>query len=424
MSFKRSASQAKDEDEEMRSSSISQTMVIEDPQGLNVEYVNTNGRETRSKYFFGQTHAEAAPEFKEAYKGRVTYFVCQQENGEKNGRLHWQFYMEVNEYVTPSHVRKWFKDDSHLWVQTRAKTATNEDAINYVKKQADTAETRIEWGQPYEFSRRRQRLPGTDSHHASDNDYDKAIQAISSGRSFSEVMVAYPRVCMRYEAGMRKLRANFLMLKESNLEAPTVSVHFGPTRTGKTHAVWKEIGEKWKGNVYWLKSTKDGRLWFDGYDGEECLVIDDFEGNMRVDDFLHLTDRYVQEMKWEYKGGMTRVFFKHIFITSNSKPTEWYKKEPYAKQQAVMARLSKLTDYSFVRSSFAQANNNRVSCGRADTSSPDAFLLRRRAADSSNGDGLDDIRRAMGEFSREDEPDPFVSGSAAKKARCTIDELD
>jgi len=76
------------------------------------------------------------------------------------------------------------------------------------------------------------------------------------------------------------------------------------------------------------------------------VVIDDFLGNLAVDDFLHLTDRWVARQVWEVKGGKTWLKgLRTIYITSNRDPADWYAQHPVPTQQAVMRRLTTIIHF-------------------------------------------------------------------------------
>lgn len=99
-----------------------------------------------------------------------------------------------------------------------------------------------------------------------------------------------------------------------------IRVFIGKTNTGKTYLAHKLAGEK----TYTLQLTsqKQNKVWWDNYQGESAVIIDEFTGQIPYTYLLKLLDRY--PMKVEYKGGITEFRSKWIFITSNLSPREWY----------------------------------------------------------------------------------------------------
>lgn len=72
----------------------------------------------------------------------------------------------------------------------------------------------------------------------------------------------------------------------------------------------------------WVSGV-DGK-WFEGYDGHEDVIFDDFRGDfckLRV--LLRLLDRY--EYRVEVKGSSRQFLAKNIVITSCYSPTQVYK---------------------------------------------------------------------------------------------------
>lgn len=62
--------------------------------------------------------------------------------------------------------------------------------------------------------------------------------------------------------------------------------------------------------------------WWDGYEGQHTVVIDEFYGWIKYDFFLRLTDRYPLQV--ETKGGVVQFVSRRIVFTSNAAPDTWY----------------------------------------------------------------------------------------------------
>jgi hypothetical protein len=73
---------------------------------------------------------------------------------------------------------------------------------------------------------------------------------------------------------------------------------------------------------FWLPRPEGDRPWWDGYDGQEVIVIDEFYGWLKRDFMYRLIDRY--PMMLEVKGGAVPMQAKHVIFTSNKHPKEWY----------------------------------------------------------------------------------------------------
>lgn len=105
---------------------------------------------------------------------------------------------------------------------------------------------------------------------------------------------------------------------------PVVHWYYGATGTGKSRAASAEAAERGL-RVYRLTGpgNKGGRVWFQGYDGEECAIFDDYRpGWFSLDKLLGLLDGYACRV--EYKGGSRQWRAKEIWITCPKDPYECY----------------------------------------------------------------------------------------------------
>lgn len=135
----------------------------------------------------------------------------------------------------------------------------------------------------------------------------------------------------------------FKMIYQDHKEVPerpgqTCELLYGKTGCGKSHNAYKKAKEL--GRVYWkANDTK----WWDGYDGEEVCIIDDFSGHIPLDLILRWIDWY--PCRVEVKGGMVPLEVKHWFITSNNAMDTWYPDESLERNKALRRRVSSVTEY-------------------------------------------------------------------------------
>lgn len=107
-------------------------------------------------------------------------------------------------------------------------------------------------------------------------------------------------------------------------------VFWGPTGTGKSRLAWHEAGLE----AY----PKDPRTkWWDGYDGEQCVVIDEFRGDIDIAHLLRWLDRY--KVIVEKKGGRAVLKATDFWITSNLHPNDWYKGVDQLTKDALARRI-------------------------------------------------------------------------------------
>lgn len=130
------------------------------------------------------------------------------------------------------------------------------------------------------------------------------------------MVAAHPESYIRYYRGIEKLFGYLSQRTKRDWKTETL-VYYGEPGTGKSRTA-KEIADARGGGVYY-KTRGD---WWDGYQGEESVIIDDFYGWLKYDEILRLTDRYPLQVP--IKGGFTEFLAKLIIITSNRPIREWY----------------------------------------------------------------------------------------------------
>ncbi len=101
---------------------------------------------------------------------------------------------------------------------------------------------------------------------------------------------------------------------------PTVSVYYGPAGCGKSRRAYARYV---KGGCYWATVNEHGKIWWSGYNGEKCVILDDFSGNLPFAFFLRLVDRYPLSVC--EKGSTLELLASEWIITSNFHPSTWWR---------------------------------------------------------------------------------------------------
>jgi len=119
----------------------------------------------------------------------------------------------------------------------------------------------------------------------------------------------------------------------------TVTVYWGPTGTGKSRRAWDESGL----DAY----PKDPRTKFwDGYQSQPCVVIDEFRGAIDVSHLLRWFDRY--PVLVEIKGSSVVLVADRIWITSNLRPDAWFPELDGSTLAALLRRLH-VVEFPFIQ---------------------------------------------------------------------------
>lgn len=143
-----------------------------------------------------------------------------------------------------------------------------------------------------------------------------AIDHLNSGGMLA-VAENTPETFVKCHKGLNAL-LNTLAKKKYIEQAPEVYIIWGPSGSGKSKKV-REMDP----DVYNVPEPINGTIWFDGYEGESSILLDDFYGWIKFHTLLQWTDRY--KLQVPVKGGFVHRQWTKVFITSNEPWTEWYK---------------------------------------------------------------------------------------------------
>lgn len=134
---------------------------------------------------------------------------------------------------------------------------------------------------------------------------------------------------IRYHKGIAAYRNT----KKPKFREVEVICLYGPAGTGKTRLVYER-----EPNLF---ICPDSTLqWFDGYGGEEAVLIDDFRGipHQRVGFLLQLLDRY--PLRVPVKGSFVQWNPSRIYITSNVAPP--FDDELITERAPILRRIHKI----------------------------------------------------------------------------------
>lgn len=251
----------------------------------------------------------------------IKYGIVQKECCPETKKEHWQGYIELSSPKRMAGVKKLLEDDS---IHLEVRKGTKEEAIAYCEK----LESRIEG--PWEFGHREDKGQGKRS------DLDRAVE-LAKTMNMKEIAKKVPKTYCMYNRGLEKLRN---CLKDPRDFKTEVFVFWGKSGSGKSHRASKLCGK----DVYWKPPGK----WFDGYDGQESIILDDYNpydfDEIDFQTLLRLMDCW--PMLVPVKGSFVQFVSKRLVITSNINPKEWGKirsmKEEH--EQALIRRIEHIEE--------------------------------------------------------------------------------
>jgi len=250
----------------------------------------------------------------------VSYIRYQQERAPESapdnttGGLHYQGYLELDGRFSAPEVRRimgW--EESNVYLAPRQ--GTQKQALDYCWK-VDTAVPGT------------QREGGTRAPPDAAGCWADATEAIKAGATFEQICHSHLRLAVQNASGIQKVIAAI----NPSPEWRDVSVHYlwGPPGTGKTRRVFREHGTS---AVY---KKLDGQ-WWDGYEGQDVVLFDDFYGTIPLSYLLQLLDGHPLSVNVR---GSTRVAkWTKVYITSNRPFETMYPGEPAEKIAALRRRI-------------------------------------------------------------------------------------
>jgi len=234
----------------------------------------------------------------------LDYIRGQQERGD-GGFEHWQLVVHTTVPQRLTGVKSKLADTAHL-EPTRSSAA-----LEYVWK----LDSRV--GEPFE-------LGVKPFDRKSKSDWASVLTAAQTG----EYGNIPPDIVVRCYSSLK------LITKDNLKPEPvckTVWVYWGPTGTGKSRRAWSE--------ATFDAFPKDPMTKFwDGYQGQKNVVMDEFRGDISISHLLRWLDRYPVII--EAKHGACCLKAENFWITSNIHPSEWYPSIDGSTKEALLRRLT------------------------------------------------------------------------------------
>lgn len=243
-------------------------------------------------------------EFTPYHPPNVAWIKGQLESGTTSGFVHWQI-------VVAFTTKKSLAGVKSIFGTCHAELSRSEAANAYIEKD----DTYID-GTRFEFGTKPIR-------RNSKVDWDSVWTAATSG----DLLAVPSSIRIQSYRALRTIASDYA--KCEPIER-TCYVFWGRTGSGKSRRAWDEAGM----DAY----CKDPRTKFwDGYQSEKNVVVDEFRGGIDISHLLRWLDRY--PVRVEIKGSSRPLSATNIWITSNISPRDWY---PQIDQETLDALLRRL----------------------------------------------------------------------------------
>ncbi len=225
----------------------------------------------------------------------VRYVIYQREVCPESKKQHFQGYIEFYDNTRVGQAKA-VLGECHLECRRGSRT----EAREYCRK-VETAvpDSQFEFGDWREDISRKRKLS----------------DMLKTDMTLDDLIAEAPHLYVMYYRGLHKLYSRRLAKAAKVFREVTVTVLIGPTGCGKTKKATS--GDDW----YIIPCSE--KTWFDNYEGEKTLVIDDFYGGIKYSSLLRILDGHCLQVP--FKGGFVYAFWTKVIITSNAEPSTWYK---------------------------------------------------------------------------------------------------
>ena len=147
---------------------------------------------------------------------------------------------------------------------------------------------------------------------------EEAVDCVKAGMALSKVAEEFSLAWVAHGRGLTSLRQQLKLdadRRSFGPEGPEVWVLWGPSGTGKS----RFVAVRWP-DAFWKAPESK---WWDGYSGQETVVLDDFK-----DYAMPLVELSSASLTGTPMGGSqgrsVPMMAKRYVLTSNTSPDDWY----------------------------------------------------------------------------------------------------
>lgn len=245
----------------------------------------------------------------------VKYGCVGKEIGE-SGTPHLQGYLLVKNPKELSAMIKALKNALGTAPHVEICKGSPQSNIEYCSKGGDVTE----WGTKPKMGRRM--------------DLEHAAEMVREGKRMIEIADEHPGTFIRYHKGIRAYKELHDAEKAAGWRDVKCYLLTGPTGCGKTRHAMASADR-----VYKIQGSD--LQWWDGYEGEETILIDEYANDMKITKLLALLDGY--KLRLPVKGGFTYAAWKEVWITTNLMTLHDQAAEEH--RRALARRITKTVSY-------------------------------------------------------------------------------
>lgn len=285
-----------------------------------------------NRYEYGFTYNNWTPEgeiiLQNFIKERCKYGCYGKELAPTTGTPHLQGYFNLNTKARPSAIHNQLKYKGVL-LALKWKDKGDEVNLNYCSKDR------------LDFEHGSLTISGQGKR----TELIAVAERVKSNTKINDIAKEFPVEYIKFHRGIKELKRCYDEDSVPEFRNVYTKVIWGHGGTGKTYTSIEEA--KSHGDYYIVLNPNGTNQWWDGYNGEKSIIIDDFYGWIKPHDLYRILDKYKYQVP--IKGGYVYARWEYVYITSNLPPSQWYKSEIYDKldKHAYNRRLHEIWNYRY-----------------------------------------------------------------------------
>ncbi len=158
---------------------------------------------------------------------------------------------------------------------------------------------------------------------------------MDNGATMDEIAIKYHSQFVQYGNGLRQYKKLCDQRRSKAFRKLEVELVCGPTNTNKTRNALEKYPDAFKITGTQLK-------WWDGYAGEDKLLIDEYNNDVGITSMLNYLDGY--QLRLDIKGSFTYAMWTKVIITTNLHPDEIHSQAKPEHLKALFRRITKITN--------------------------------------------------------------------------------
>lgn len=248
---------------------------------------------------------------------KVRYAIHGKEIAPTTGTVHWQSYIEFYKPQTVTALKKMYNDKTlHAGVRNKG---TREQARDYCKKDGNWIQHGC-WikGQGHR------------------TDLDKIVNKMKAGTKLNEIILTETETYCRFRNGLKDVNAELVKNRTKEFRKLEVVLITGPTGCGKTRSAVESSTD-------YYKIEGSNLDWFQDYNEEKTLIIDEYNNDIAITKLLGLLDGY--QLRLNVKGSHTYAAWDKVFITTNLKIDELHANAKEEHRNALFRRITSIINH-------------------------------------------------------------------------------